>query len=542
MPLQKTGVPPDIKDSLYLSAAKFLDTSIRPAVQRILILSCLHPKAGNTLMLAQPAVTQPAITYAGQHGISLLYYHDIVATLKFYVKTLLVAVVFPCLWALRNLFRRGTVPKDQKIDILQFQQDDLRDSAAQRVQPHWFSGLGEEVRQSAGREEPRVLILQHKVGDYQNRQEDLGSFAQKIQTMPMNAIFSLSRWTGGSDESSAMGKVSRRLLVGAFFRSSISARTVSLYLFSMVSLSRHFMHFCRSASARNFVFSDAYSSNVDAMVLACRMLGIRTIGYQYSFLQRPSLTMMSLPDKQLVFFEKARHNFEYRSISPKEFVIAGYPYLRSFRYVSKPAAALRADIQKLGVDFILGYFDEQINRNPERWNLYSIREHRRDLRILAQLVLSNPRIAVILKPQFVYNAVSQLHANDTLIMSAFQTGRLVEIFKGHKVRNVVFPSEVAQSCDLCIGQKLGMTAAFEAALQGTRAVVVNPHKLYGHWDHLFADKRIEFESLATILNTVPLNRDQLARSTIGDWSAVLSELNITQERPFESALLESLVL
>ena len=87
-----------------------------------------------------------------------------------------------------------------------------------------------------------------------------------------------------------------------------------------------------------------------------------------------------------------------------------------------------------------------------------------------------------------------------------------------------------------------MTAAFEAALQGTRAVVVNPHKLYGHWDHLFADKRIEFESLATILETVPLNRGKLARSTIGDWSAVLSELNINQERPFESALLESLVL
>ena len=270
------------------------------------------------------------------------------------------------------------------------------------------------------------------------------------------------------------------------------------------------------------------------------MLGIRTIGYQYSFLQRPSL-MMSLPDKQLVFFEKARHNFEYRSISPKEFVIR--LSIPAFIPICiKACGALRADIQKLGVDFILGYFDEQINRNPERWNLYSIREHRRDLRILARLVLSDPRIAVVLKPQFVYNAVSQLHANDTLIMSAFQTGRLVEIFKGHKVRNVVFPSEVAQSCDLCIGQKLGMTAAFESALQGTRTVVVNPHKLYGHWDHLFADKNIEFESLAAILETVPLNRDLLARSTIGDWSAVLSELNINQEKPFESALLESLDL
>ena len=136
------------------------------------------------------------------------------------------------------------------------------------------------------------------------------------------------------------------------------------------------------------------------------------------------------------------------------------------------------------MDFILGYFDEQINRNPERWNLYSIREHRRDLRILAQLVLSNPRIAVVLKPQFVYNAVSQLHANDTLIMSAFQTGRLVEIFKGHKVRMLSFHPRLRKAAT-CSGQKLGMTAAFEAALQGTRAVVVNPYKLYGHWDHLF---------------------------------------------------------
>ena len=274
MPLQKTGAP-HIKDSCIV-CPKFLDTSIRPAATDT-HLSVSSPEGrehtdAGTASRPQPAITMPGSTVACSTTTSSPPLNS--------TKTLLVAVVFPCLWALR--IRSVATVRDQKIDILQFQQDDLGDSprtcaTALVLRPD------EEVRQSAGRKE-QCLILQHKVGNYQNRQEDLGSFAQKIQTMPMNAIFSLFRWTGGSDESSAMGKVSRRLLVGAFFRSSISARTVLLYLFSLISLSRHLMHFCRLVSARNFVFSDSYSSNVDAMVLsACRMLGIRTIGYQYSF-------------------------------------------------------------------------------------------------------------------------------------------------------------------------------------------------------------------------------------------------------------------
>ena len=87
--------PPDIKDSLYLSAAKFLDTSIRPAVQRILILSCLHPKAGTPHAgTAGRHAARDHICRAARYKLALLPRHR--RHPKFYVKTLLVAVVFPC--------------------------------------------------------------------------------------------------------------------------------------------------------------------------------------------------------------------------------------------------------------------------------------------------------------------------------------------------------------------------------------------------------------------------------------------------------------
>jgi hypothetical protein len=277
----------------------------------------------------------------------------------------------------------------------------------------------------------------------------------------------------------------------------------------------------RAAAARVFVCSESHMIHADAMQMVAGASRVHTVGFQYSNMSQISPAMKPALSCMLTF--APLYHGRWRGAGwDGRIVDVGYPFDYTFARLRKRTDLHRQELERHGAQFVLAYFDESVQ--VHRWGLISVKDQERELGRLLDLLMSDPSLGLVLKPQFLRNAGgtgTRIPRLAKRIEAARRTGRLLELSHGVN-RNSVFPAEAALTADLAIGHVVGATASLEAALAGCRSVLLNPYGFAGANDALYARADIVYRTLDDALAAVDRHRrGEPGAVRLGDWSAIL---------------------
>ncbi len=296
------------------------------------------------------------------------------------------------------------------------------------------------------------------------------------------------------------------LLIYDLFKESIKISSLSLYL-----------------NIKVYLFKETHSIYSDAIQLISSNIGLKTIGIQYSNMPILNPVMMTTCDEFISFSKMYRKVFSNKAISPKKFIFNGYLYNGISDYVKKDALDLKKQIENLGVNFIVTYFDESIQKG--KWAGISSESHLYDIHQVAKKVIDDKSIAVIIKSQFVFNSPSKLYPNDKIINKAKSTGRYIELVKG-QVRNDVYPTEPGLISNICISHKLGATAGLEVATLGKRVILIDSNKTSTRWDKLYEKADIIYPNIDEVIKAIDIFRNNnIKNNELGCWKKIINNFD-----------------
>jgi hypothetical protein len=292
------------------------------------------------------------------------------------------------------------------------------------------------------------------------------------------------------------------VLIFNLFRESKKISSISIYLNSKV-----------------YLYKETHSLYSDAIQLISSKIGLKTLCVQYSNMSVMNPIMMSSADEYILFSEMYKKVFEYKDIKPKKFISFGYLYNGTDIHVKKESELIRKNLMALGVNFIVGYFDESVQF--DKWAFFTKEAHLHELHQLAKKVINDPTFAVIVKSQFIYSIPSKLYSKDKIIQDAKSTGRFIELSKGG-LRNDIYPTQVALSSDLCISHKVGATAGLESALLGKKTLLLNSPPSFGFLDNLYQKSNILYSSIDEVIIAInSYRRGDLNKQELGDWKDII---------------------
>ena len=509
------------RKSLQLSLAKFYQIQLMDFCLRLVFLQSCRDEYKYSLIERPYFLDLEYIkTFEGTERIA--FYSSPLAGLKGVLTALsrVIRITFRCLYIVTlSWFKRVDIPISCADNIiLSLKEDPIHDHTDQRNQQFWSEGSSKSSV--------------HYILDQSTRFTDFNSVSIYGIThrLPLYAVgFALRKhW-----RSSRLQRTPN-VLIKEFFKSILNfdarACTAVLYLTLLFIKSREIGALAIMLRANRYVFKETHGLESDAIQLVSDNIGLTTVGIQYSNLPVKNCLMDSTPDKFLIFSDLYKTMFSDKYFSPREFIVTGYPYRNVQNYVRSPAEKLRKELHNKGADLIIGYFDENVLSG--KFSLTNRDHHYEEISQLAKLVLSNPSIAVVVKPQFTANTTEHLYHSDSLIKKAFDTGRLLDLCRGQDVRNRVYPAETGLICDICVGNMLGGTASLEVAVIGSRSAMINPYNVEAPWVNLLSDQNIMFGDLHDFLRaTKNMNRDDLLTTDIGDWSSVVKNFD-----PFDDEL------
>ena len=400
--------------------------------------------------------------------------------------------------------------EDRKHTVLMVQEDEIGMDSRLRSQSHW-------LHCQSRTESPQVCIA-----GVSPAPADKKGLAEKGITILENRLPSPAGMTSCQIE--VMEKVSDyrdRVFWASVTESNNQRCHTYKIVHALLAESRRMAAAAIHSKSDVFLFSDPYIESTDAFQLVAPALGVRTVSYQYSNLGFVHPVMLSTSDVMLIFSERFEKLYAEMSIHPISFEHIGYPYDDVPKRVAQFSREHRQQLESMGAEFIICYFDESVQEN--RWGLISEEDYLKELHMLFELILNEPRIGVILKSQFVRNSATKKYHDDLLLKQAFQTGRIMEVESGTH-RNRIFPAEAALASDVTIGHKFGATASLESAIAGIRSVLINPSGFISAHDELYAECEIEFKSLREALDAIMKYRSgEKKYRKLGDWSEIIDQ-------------------
>ncbi|MDC6457764.1 hypothetical protein OAW66_01495 [Alphaproteobacteria bacterium] len=522
-----------VVEALRLASAKFLDAELRPIIKRILVANAIKRDGAINMLLKKPTVTADLIVYAENLNINLKFYRQHSSVCFIFLRQIYQTFGKLFVYRLKSLGKKAE-GDFMPADIISFTDDPITLDFSYRTQLHWLESVLEKQK-------IRTCLL------IRGEQNIFSACEQtKLKALNVDALALDSIHCSTFSKVQTPGVLLLEKALSAIFWKWFSRPTNynlnhTMHLLSFIWFAVRLAKFCTKLKIKVYVFSESYNIYSYSMALACRVCGIQSIAYQYSLLFRPSLPMMSLADCQLVFSEGAKKSLSFGTIKPREFIVASYLYKNNLRKVDQRASLQRKVLKEQGVDLIIGYFDENINRLKDRWNVLGFEYHKKEITALASLVLKFPNVAIVLKPQFLVNSSKILYESDEVINSAFATGRFIEMVHGTGPRNVVFAGEAGQICDICIGNKIGATACLESVLQGCRALLINPLNMKGIWDCYFDRENITFGNLHEAIYAIFEWHNNSRNSDLGDWSSFLSDISTGNKSTLESVIISKVL-
>lgn len=399
--------------------------------------------------------------------------------------------------------------------LLVLQEDDLSMDRSYRTQPHWL--FTEHDNKSF-----KTLVLQ--VNSLERLPVD-NRILKKHGIIPISQKqkYLLSR------KFRSLHPIRRRLRVDflkcvfeCIFGSSLIKGTI-FEVVRLLYIAKDLVSFCEQNRVKAFMTCENYMLQADAMSIIASTLNITTLSYQYSNISMAGPSLITTADKMLTFAPTYHKRWMCDTIGPKEFIDIGYIYDTSFKYVRERACSYRSQLKESGAEFIICYFDE--NSNDNKYRLISKQDHCSEILDLLKLVLDDHSIGLVIKTQFQWNLPQNYKSVESVLNAAKATGRYIELKYGCK-RNIVFPAEAALAADIVIGHYVGATASLEAALVGSRSILLNPYGMKGENDALYTQADIVYPSMASALKAVRSFRSDSSEHTgLGDWSAIIDQFD-----------------
>jgi hypothetical protein len=311
----------------------------------------------------------------------------------------------------------------------------------------------------------------------------------------------------------------RRCLLRSVTAVASAAVAAAEFAARMLEEARSLAAFCCQRNVRAFVTAETYMRASSSMLTIAPALGIRTISYQYSNLSFPSLLLLTTADVMATMSPHFHSRFVWHGIQPTRFVDIGYAYDGSFPLVKGRAAACRKRLTDAGASYVVCYFDESVQ--TDRYGLVHATEYEAELLELVERLMADPTLGLVLKPQFQRNLDGRSARFRAAVEAALATGRF-EIPSHGRHRNSVLPGEAAMAADVAIGHIFGGTASLEAALVGTRSLILNPYGFRGANDGLYALSDIVYPTLDAALEAIARHRrGEPGARALGDWSGII---------------------
>ena len=410
--------------------------------------------------------------------------------------------------------RSGRLNPDMP-SLMLLQEDELSQDRSYRTQPHWLF-------REDGKPGFRTFIL--RTGGAAQMSFDLDApEGQGLFPISMQDLYVCSRKHRSPNAIyRELRKGIWKCLAASLFASAVEMRFV--FEFARIFYSAYRLAaFCERYQVRAFMTCENYLSEATAMQCIAASCGIKTISYQYSNMGKLSPMMTTGSDFMLTFSRQYHERWIYKSLRPRAFVDIGYLYDTSFKYLHGRARELRDRLGMAGAKFVLCYFPENAVR--DKYTLISEEDYCAEIQTLLRLVLSDPTIGLLLKGQFQKSSSRYIKEISGLHAQAEATGRHIELTYGTH-RNIIFPAEAALSSDITIGHMVGATASLEAALTGTRSLILNPYGIEGDNDGLYAQADIVYSSMEAALEAISRFRSgDPERAELGDWSPIIEHFD-----------------
>jgi hypothetical protein len=344
------------------------------------------------------------------------------------------------------------------------------------------------------------------------------------------ALGCIDRSAGMDEVSTRLSSDARQCLLMALSAKTDWAVTTCAIAARFLARAGFLARVCRALNIRAFLGSEPYMLDADAVPVFAPELRIATMMFQYSSVVFTNIMTATTADHVLLFSPRFAAMWPYAGIQPQRMIATGYPFDAAFGLVRERAAELRRKLENAGARFIICYFDENVGP-PSKYGLMTQSEFDAEIRELVRFALNNDNVGVIFKSQFRKRSPTVRLPDDPELRDAIATGRVVDLCVGTH-RNIVFPAEAALASDLAIGHLVGATAGLEAALAGTRCLLLNFNGVKTASDDLYARGQIVFSTLAEALRATTRFRagDDDFR-LLGDWSGLIHELD-----PFRDGL------
>lgn len=497
------------RETLRLSLAKVLSSSIEPCLLRAQAARALSHPAPVNLWLAEPALFAGDLLRRDLMNVQLRFYHAQQSRIAFLIVKLVKAYIVHTMRLVGiGIGSARQPPQGSLPSVLMVQEDNIRSDRSLRGQPHWldYNAAPPIFRTYIADLLPFLQVA-----------ED----AKKLPDSTLALIGAFGSWAAWVQRKTSLplrnlAKDGRALRRAALTANGF-AETAALLHASQLFLKAERIG-ALAAYFKTGVFL-THQLSADPIQLVADEMNIRTIAFQYSNIGFLSPLILSTSDCYVIFSDMYKAVLERDGIGPKEWIVGGYVHDQVAGMVRGRANAHRDALSAKGARFVACYFDESVQN--DKWGLVSKDDHLAELHELARAVLEDGSFGVVIKSQFIMNSPSRLYPGDTLIQGAKATGRFLELMAG-KHRNDVYPVEAALVADICISHKFGATAALEAAMAGVRTVMVDRYGSKTQWDAIYAKANIQYQGMAEVMQAISRYRSGIdSDQPLGDWSLIL---------------------
>lgn len=412
--------------------------------------------------------------------------------------------------------------------LLLLQEDDLSMNRSYRGQPHWLFKEDESPQF-------RTLIIDSASQRYMEfDQSELSEYGG--YSVPKDALYCQSlKHPVQNKINSAFCSLLQLSVFGS--RASVDITFQLALLFIKASL---LADLCVNQNIKAFMTCENYYTDADAMNLIGSDLNVHTFSYQYSNMSEVGPIMMTTADTMFTFSPLFHKRWSNDGIQPEEFVDVGYIFDSSFQLIMERSRQLRKKFKNNGVEFIITYFDENVQKKTDKYCLVNEEDHFQEILPLIKLVNEDDKMAVITKSQFQRNSPSVLFKDEPILEQAIKSGRWLELCHG-KHRNVIFPAEAAMIADIVIGHVVGATAGLEAAMAGSRCILLNPYDIQGANIEIFKQVDILYEDIDLALNAISGYREGRREYwNLGDWESIIDRFDPYRDGQSTSRLREAL--
>ena len=320
----------------------------------------------------------------------------------------------------------------------------------------------------------------------------------------------------------------RILLCGLFSLISIgSTRWIAARLTRLLITYLYWKWFFVSYKVKVHVDYGDWAKNRIASDLAISDLGGTSISYQRSYEAFPSIQRASSVD---VHFSFGTHwvDTERESKSVIQYYVAnGYIHDHAFSIIRERCEAGGGQLFKSSVGFTICLLDENSFDDKREGQSHDFISQ--DYRFLLERLIEDPELGLIIKPKKPVSLRRRLGDVAALLDLAVETGRCYLHTEGI-VATDMLPCEASAISDITIALLYGSTAAFEAALFGSRTVLIDREKQINHPLYSLGEGKVVFKQWNNLWNALDRYKINPSEPTdFGEWRPILDNLDEFQD-------------